>query len=133
MPKLYSYDIDDALDFEVVETFAAPSPPRRESKRWKHSSLRQHPCSPRLHCTSRDSIRSGTLSVFMSVPIKMPDPEHYAKDFDHVYYPQTAADWSEICQELAGDYDTIFMLVFDNRLILDLVASSTFTSTSSFR
>ena len=68
----------------------------------------------------------------MSVLSKNARQEHYAKDFDHVYYPQTAADLAQICQELAGDYDTIFYASFDNSLILDLVASSNYQHLMSF-
>lgn len=71
------------------------------------------------------------VSLYVS-PVKNARQEHYAKDFDHVYYPQTAADLAQICQELAGDYDTIFYASFDNRLILDLVASSTYQHLMSF-
>ena len=71
------------------------------------------------------------VSLYVS-PVKNARQEHYAKDFDHVHYPQTAEDLSQICQELAGDYDTIFYASFDNSLILDLVASSTYQHLMSF-
>ena len=61
------------------------------------------------------------VSLYVS-PVKNARQEHYAKDFDHVHYPQDAEDLAQICQELAGDYDTIFYASFDNNLILDLVA-----------
>ena len=65
------------------------------------------------------------VSLYVS-PVKNARQEHYAKDFDHVYYPQNVEDLTQICQELAGDYDTIFYASFDNSLILDLVASSSY-------
>ena len=71
------------------------------------------------------------VSLYVS-PVKNARQEHYAKDFDHVHYPQTAEDLAQICQELAGDYDTIFYASFDNSLILDLVASSIYQHLMSF-
>lgn len=71
------------------------------------------------------------VSLYVST-VRNARQEHYAKDFDHVYYPQTAEDLAQICQELAGDYDTIFYASFDNSLILDLVASSTYQHLMSF-
>lgn len=71
------------------------------------------------------------VSLYVS-PVKNARQEHYAKDFDHVHYPQDAEDLAQICQELAGDYDTIFYASFDNNLILDLVASSTYQHLMSF-
>ena len=68
----------------------------------------------------------------MSVLSKNARQENYAKDFDHVHYPQTTEDLTQICQELAGDYDTIFYASFDNSLILDLVASSNYQHLMSF-
>ena len=50
------------------------------------------------------------VSLYVS-PVKNARQEHYAKDFNHVYYPQDAEALAQICQEFAGDYDTIFMLV----------------------
>ena len=41
-------------------------------------------------------------------PVKNACQEHYSKEFDYVNYPQTEEDLVQICQELAGDYDTIF-------------------------
>ena len=92
-----------------------------ESKRWNTSSLLQRPCRPRLPSISKDSNpNQDFVSLYVS-PVKNARQEHYAKDFDHVHYPQTTEDLAQICQELAGDYDTIFYASFDNRLILDLV------------
>lgn len=71
------------------------------------------------------------VSLYVS-PVKNARQEHYAKDFDHVHYPQTTEDLAQICQELAGDYDTIFYASFDNSLILDLVASSNYQHLMSF-
>lgn len=71
------------------------------------------------------------VSLYVS-PVKNARQEHYAKDFDHVHYPQTAEDLAQICQEIAGDYDTIFYASFDNCLILDVVASSTYQHLMSF-
>lgn len=71
------------------------------------------------------------VSLYVS-PVKNARQEHYAKNFDHVHYPQDAEDLAQICQELAGDYDTIFYASFDNSLILDLVASSNYQHLMSF-
>ena len=71
------------------------------------------------------------VSLYVS-PVKNARQEHYAKDFDFVHYPQTAENLDQICQELAGGYDTIFYASFDNSLILDLVASSTYQHLMSF-
>ena len=39
------------------------------------------------------------VNLYVS-PVKNARQEHYAKGFDHVYYPQTAEDLAQICQEL---------------------------------
>ena len=71
------------------------------------------------------------VSLYVS-PVKNARQEHYAKNFDHVHYPHDKEDLAQICQELAGDYDTIFYASFDNSLILDLVASSNYQHLMSF-
>ena len=43
--------------------------------------------------------------------LKMPDRSIMLRGFDHVHYPQTAEDLAQICQEVAGDYDTIFFML----------------------
>ena len=41
------------------------------------------------------------VSLYVS-PVKNARQEHYAKDFDHVYYPQTAADLAQILSGAGG-------------------------------
>ncbi|WP_238395589.1 hypothetical protein [Streptococcus mitis] len=71
------------------------------------------------------------VSLYVS-PVKNARHEYYAQEFDHVHYPQMAEALAQICQELAGDYDTIFYASFDNSLTLDLIASSTYQHLMSF-
>lgn len=70
-------------------------------------------------------------SIYVS-PVRNKCQDHYSNGFDYVFYPQSLEDMSRICQEMAGDYDTIFYASFDHSLILDLVASSSYQHLMSF-
>ena len=76
-------------------------------------------------CTAyRGTLSDQGLCQSLCQSHKMPDKSIMLRILIMFTIPQTAADLAQICQELAGDYDTIFYASFDNRLILDLVASS---------
>ena len=50
------------------------------------------------------------VSLYVS-PVKNARQEHYAKDFDHVHYPQTAETWLRFVKSWSETMTPSFMLV----------------------
>lgn len=71
------------------------------------------------------------ISIYVS-PVKNARHEYYASEFSYVYYPQTEEELNQILQKFSAEYNTIFYASFDNSLILDLVANSSYKHLMSF-
>ena len=109
MPKLYSYDIDDALDFEVVEALLQLLYHHLgESKQMKHLIIGDNTLAVQDCTAYRGTFYPDQdfVSPYVESCQKCPTRDITLRILDHVYYPQTAADLAQICQELAGDYVT---------------------------